>query len=99
MKELLQTPKRRKLPLLAAAVLWVVCIGAVDYLTGIQLFFSVFYLLGVAVAAWYLGKGLGAAVSILSVALWIAGDMAAGARYSNPLVPIWNALILLVFYF
>lgn len=99
MNELLQTPKRRKLPLLAAAVLWVVCIGAVDYLTGIQLFFSVFYLLGVAVAAWYLGKGLGAAVSILSVALWIAGDMAAGARYSNPLVPIWNALILLVFYF
>ena len=38
-------------------------------------------------------------MSILSVGVWIGGDMAAGARYSNALVPVWNALILMVFYF
>jgi signal transduction histidine kinase len=36
---------------------------------------------------------------VLSVLVWIGGDLAAGARYSNPLIPVWNALILMVFYF
>src|ERR1017187_7595466 len=73
-------------------------VGVVDYLTGFEIFFSVFYLLGVGVAAWYLGKGFGLFISMLSVAVWITGDWAAGARYSSFFIPIWNALILLAFY-
>jgi signal transduction histidine kinase len=73
-------------------------IGWVDYLAGFQILFSVFYLLEVALAAWFLGWRFGLVMSVLSVGVWIGGDVAAGARYTNPLVPIWNALILLVFY-
>jgi signal transduction histidine kinase len=50
-------------------------------------------------AAWFVGKGFGLLMSVLSVLVWIGGDLAAGARYSNPLIPVWNALILMVFYF
>jgi signal transduction histidine kinase len=38
-------------------------------------------------------------MSVLSVIVWIGGDKAAGAHYSNLVVPIWNAVILMVFYF
>ena len=74
-------------------------VGLVDYLTGFEMFFSAFYLLGVWIATWYVGRGFGLFMSVLSVAVWITGDLAAGARYSNSFIPVWNATILLAFYF
>jgi signal transduction histidine kinase len=85
--------------LIVAGVAMLAFIGVVDYLTGFELLFSVFYLLDVALAAWFVGKGFGLLMSVLSVIVWIGGDLAAGAHYSNLVVPIWNAVILMVFYF
>ena len=75
-----------------------VVIGLIDYLTGYEMLFSVFYLVEVGMAAWFVGRGFGVVLSILSVVVWIGGDLAAGARYGRPWVPVWNALILLGFY-
>jgi signal transduction histidine kinase len=91
--------ERSKPPFVTASLLVLLLIGFVDYITGFQIFFSVFYLLEVGLAAWFVSGRFGLIMSFLSVAVWIGGDMAAGARYSSPLIPIWNALILLVFYF
>src|ERR1039458_497073 len=96
----LQILERRSKPFLMVAGLAVlVVIGIIDYFTGFEMLFSVFYLLEVGLAAWFLGKGFGLVMSVLSVLVWIGGDLAAGARYANPFVPVWNALILMVFYF
>ena len=96
----LEILERRSQPFLILAGLAVlVVIGIIDYLTGFEMLFSVFYLLEVALAAWFVGKGFGLLMSVLSVLVWIGGDVAAGARYSNPFIPVWNALILMVFYF
>jgi len=84
--------------LVFAGLLLLGLIGLVDYLTGFELMFSVFYLPEVGLATWFVGKGFGLMMSVLSVAAWIGGDVAAGAHYSTPLIPIWNALILLVLY-
>ena len=55
----------------------VAVVGVVDYLSGYTIFFSAFYLLPVALAAWFLsGDILELAVSILSVAAWLVGDIA-----------------------
>ncbi len=100
MAEWLERLEQRSRPSLILAGLGIlVVIGAVDYLTGFEMQFSVFYLLGVGLAAWFVGRGFGLVMSVLSVLVWIGGDLAAGARYSNPLIPVWNALILMVFYF
>jgi signal transduction histidine kinase len=85
--------------LVLAGLVVLALIGIVDYLTGYEMFFSVFYLLEVSLAAWYVGRGVGLIMSVLSVVVWIGGDLAAGARYSSELVPIWNAVILMAFYF
>ncbi len=84
--------------LLLAGLVFLAAVGIVDYLTGFEIFFSVFYLLAVGLATWFLGGGYGFFTSVLSVGIWIIGDLAAGAHYSNPFVPAWNALILLVVY-
>lgn len=80
------------------AILAVGVIGTVDYLTGHEMSFSVFYLLGVGLAAWFVGRGFGALISVLSVTVWITGDIASGAQFSSPFILVWNVLVLLLFY-
>ncbi len=87
-----------KLSLIAITLLLVVFVGLVDYLTGYAIFFSAFYLIPVALAAWFIGSFLGITISILSVVAWLAGDLAAGAKYSSWLVPMWNGAIVLMVY-
>jgi signal transduction histidine kinase len=77
----------------------VAAVGVIDYLTGFEMFFSVFYLLGVAFAAWFVGRTFGFIMSVLSVLVWLGGDLAAGAHYSRPWILCWNAVILTVIYF
>lgn len=87
---------RAALVVLSLAFLAVV--GTIDYLTGFNLSFTVFYLLDIGFSAWLIGRGFALAIAALSIVIWIAGDWAAGARYSTILVPIWNALIQAVVY-
>ena len=74
-------------------------IGFVDWRTGYELSFSVFYLIPVALAVWFVGEFFGIVVSVLSVGIWVWGDLKAGARYSYAFVPVWNAMIAAVFLF
>src|SRR6185369_2661498 len=82
--------------LMGGGLLGLVLIGWVDYLTGFEMLFSVFYLVEVGLAAWYIGKTFGMLMSVLSVLVWIGGDWAAGAHYSRPWILAWNAVILMV---
>ena len=91
--------QRSRPALIFAGLAMLLFIGFVDYQTGYELTFSVFYLLEVGLASWFVGRWFGLVMSVLSAVVWIGGDVAAGARYSNPLIPIWNVLILIVFYF
>ena len=94
-----QFEKRPKLYTAVVSVLLVVIIGVVDCLTGYAIFFSAFYLLPVALASWFVGRKFGAAISALSVIVWLAGDFLAGAKYPSLFVPLWNGVISLVVYY
>ncbi|MDR3403782.1 MAG: sensor histidine kinase [Chthoniobacter sp.] len=84
--------------IVALALVSVILVGMIDYFTGYEISFSVFYLAAIALATWYVGRHLGWLVSMLSVVSWLTGDLAAGATYSNRFVPIWNSVIAFVFY-
>jgi len=75
----------------------VAMVGLLDYVTGFELNFFAFYLIPVILAVWFVSRGFGIMVSALCVAVSIAGDVIAGARYSSPLVPLWNISISLTF--
>jgi signal transduction histidine kinase len=92
--------EQRPWPLLVATSFGLlILVGLVDYLTGFNISFSVFYLLAIGFAVWFVSRGFGFLLSVLSVISWLIGDFAAGARFPNLFVPAWNAVILLAFYF
>src|SRR3989442_12464978 len=78
--------------LIGAALVIVFLVGLADYLTGFEIVFSVFYLIAVALAAWFVGKSFGVLISILSVVAWLAGDLAAGVHYAAPSVAVWHGV-------
>jgi len=97
-KQLEQLEHRSRLVFVGVTCAIIGVIGLVDYWTGHEISLSVFYLLGVALAVWFVGRRFGVLVSVFSIAAWTAGDVANGARFANPLIPVWNAAILLTFY-
>jgi diguanylate cyclase (GGDEF)-like protein len=79
---------------LIIALVW----GILDYITGFELSFSVFYLLPVAAAAWYIGLEAGVLLSWTSAAIWQISNYFAGEGFTSPAVPFWNAITRLGFF-
>ena len=73
-------------------------IGVVDFLTGYEMAFSVFYVLPVALVTWLTSRRLGLMTSLAGAFVWLGADVATGHPYSYPLIPIWNTLIRLAFF-
>ena len=88
-------------PGLVIAVVLVVLavVGVADYVTGHEILLSIFYLVPVAIAAWAVGRSFAVITALLSVGVWLVGDIAAGADVARPFVLAWNACITLAFYF
>ena len=76
----------------------VVLLGIVDYLTGYEISFSLFYLAPVAAVTWYVNQKLGLMVSVLSAMTWMVAEIAAGQRYTYPIIFLWNTLIRFGFF-
>jgi hypothetical protein len=79
----------------AIVVAGVMLIGFLDYLTGYELNFFVFYFVPVALAAWFLGLGASVAVSFLSSVVWLGADVLTGSPHSSYFYAVWNTIIRL----
>lgn len=89
---------RSRLWTISVSLLLLAVIGVVDYQTGFERSWLVFYLLPVALGTWFVGWRFGVILCALSVTTWIVGDIEAGAVYSSPSVPIWNASTAITFF-
>ena len=78
---------------MSVSLLLLALVGIIDYQAGFERSLLVFYLLPVALGTWFVGWRFGVILCALSVTVWIVGDIEAGAVYSSPSVPIWNASI------
>ena len=78
-----ELPKR---PAIAVGCLLVLAIGVVDYVTGYKLGFAVFYLLPIALIAWYAGQPWGLLTALASFVAWYFADSLARNTYPRPLV-------------
>jgi len=67
--------------------------GLLDYLTGIEVTFSLFYLAPIVLVTWAVDQNAGLCMSFLSALAWLAAEYAAGQRYSSPSLYLWNTLI------
>lgn len=90
-----QLPKRR---IFAICVLLTCAFGFIDYLVGRQVSLSVIYAIPISIAAWYLGRRSATAIAVLSVILWIIGDIATGIYKLGVLLPLLNGTFRFTFY-
>ena len=84
---------------IAVVLIVLAVVGVADYVTGHEILLSIFYLVPVAIAAWAVGRPFAVITALLSVGVWLVGDIAAGADVARPFVLAWNACITLAFYF
>jgi class 3 adenylate cyclase len=89
---------RSRLAATVAALFLAIALGVVDYLTGRELVISAFYLLPTLLAAWVAGRWSGLIVGVLCTCVWFLSDLLGGPAYQYPLIPVWNAMMLLVFF-
>lgn len=80
----------------ASLILWITGLGWLDFFSGHELNFFVFYFIPIGLAAYRLGF-LPAVISAAgSAAVWAMADRLAGREYSSPMVAGWNTLIRLL---
>ena len=73
-------------------------VGILDFLTGYELAFSLFYLIPVSLVAWLTSRRLGILASLASAFVWLIADVAAGHSYSHPFIYAWNTFIRFSFF-
>ena len=73
-------------------------VGAVDYWTGFEVSFSLFYLIPIALVTWFTTARLGMMFAVASAIVWLIADILSGAVYSHQIIYLWNSAIRLGFF-
>ncbi len=74
----------------------VLVVSVLDYLTGYEMSFAIFYCLPVGFAAWFIGRNTGIGLSLVSAVVWLVTNKLAGEVLSNPLIYVWNTGVRIV---
>ncbi len=90
--------KPSRLSLLAAGCLGSVVVGLLDFWTGTEINFAIFYLLPILALTWYSGILEGIFICIVCATTWLIVDTLSGQMHSGPLVTGWNVAVYLVFF-
>jgi signal transduction histidine kinase len=81
----------------AYCILLTLLVGYIDYATGPGISMSAYYLLPLALGAWYVGWRFSAAIVVLGIMVWIAANMGNGDPnfHSFPVLS-WNATVQVI---
>jgi len=82
--------------LIALGFVIVALVGVLEHFAGIELFFSIFYLIPIFLVTWFTARWIGIVISIISAMVWLSADFTSGHTYSHPAIPYWNMSVRLV---
>jgi hypothetical protein len=88
-----QVPFARQLAVLLAGLLGLSMLGWIDYFTGYELGFFVFYSVPVGLTAWYGGRWPGLITALGASLAWWSADHFNGVNYSSRFYLYWNLSI------
>jgi hypothetical protein len=77
------------------SIITVVIVGYLDWLTGYELNFFVFYFIPISVGAWFLGMSGGVIMGLISTIVWFWVDILTHAPHSSQYYVVWNTCIRL----
>lgn len=84
--------------LVAMALVTVLYVGALDYVTGPMVALMVFYLIPIIFAAWFVGRWAGVFVAIVAGLIWYAAKCVDPSAIVKPWLLIWNTVQRLCLY-
>ena len=84
-----------KVTLICVGLFFVAIIGAVDYLTGVELSFSLFYILPLVLVSWHSDSRIGIPFAVLCAVVWAGADLLGGHIYSADYIFLFNTLVRL----
>jgi diguanylate cyclase (GGDEF)-like protein len=90
--------KQPKWLTLGEGVILILLLGWMDYYTGREVSFSIFYLAPISYTAWFVNRRAGLGAAVLAAAAWFLADLMAGYDYSRSWIPFWNAGVRLGFF-
>jgi hypothetical protein len=73
-------------------------LGLIDFASGYEVGFSIFYIAPIIFVTWWAGRRWGCAIASISALVWLGADIASGHVFTHPLIPFWNALMRLGFF-
>ncbi len=91
----------QRLPRLQLILLCIVLTGIVaciDWVTGPNLSTSIFYLLPISLAAWFVNRRTGLIFSFIDAVLWFVTDYLTNPDLTIWAIPFWNAMVRLGFF-
>ena len=71
----------------------IVAVGYLDFLSGVEIAVSLFYLIPISLIVWFAGKTPGIIACSVSACIWLIADISAGKSYSHIGVYFWNMFI------
>jgi diguanylate cyclase (GGDEF)-like protein len=90
--------KQSRSLLVFVGVIFIGIIGFIDYLTGNEFGFSIFYVLPIILVTWFTNQRLGFMISFFSAIVWLVAVVTASQSYSISLIPLWNSFIRFAFF-
>ncbi len=91
------TKKSRVFSIIVGFVL-IGIVGYVDYITGRDVSFAIFYLVPIAYITWYTGRPTGTMASLASALTWFFDEYTGTDLSLHPTIPYWNAAGMLGFF-
>jgi signal transduction histidine kinase len=95
MDEQTKTGNRASLLTATSTALLLLGVGYLDYWTGEDVSVSILYLIPICLCTWRTGRRCGLLAACAGANAWLVADSAASERERHPLVPYWNAAVLL----
>lgn len=89
---------RRGAFLALASLLLLAGIGLLDYITGQEVSFGVFYFLPIWVVTWNFSRPVAILFSFLCALVWLEMDDLSGTVYSSHWIQLWNATARLMYF-
>jgi diguanylate cyclase (GGDEF)-like protein len=90
--------RQSKRCIVSTGVVLVLILGAIDYLTGPDFSFVVFYLFPVFLVTWFTDKEAGIAISLMSGIAWFVADDLTMSAAGHPSIPYLNFVTKLGFF-
>ncbi|HVF57113.1 MAG TPA: diguanylate cyclase [Pyrinomonadaceae bacterium] len=89
--------QRSRAFIITAGLLFVFLLGVINYTSGPDVSFLIFYMAPVFLASWYVGRGAGFLMCFASGLCWLVVALVTYEHFAHPLIPYWNVLVLVGF--